>query len=734
MSLLKELKRRNVIRVAMAYVVVAWLIIQVVETILPAFGYSDFVLRIVVIVLAIAFIPTLAFSWVFEFTPEGLKREVDVVREHSITRFTGKRLDRIIMLLLAVALGYFAFDKFVLDPIENVQIAESAHQDGRSEALVESYGDKSIAVLPFVNMSSDPEQEYFSDGISEELLNLMSKIPNLRVISRSSAFRFKGKDIEIPSVARQLNVTHVLEGSVRTTGNQVRITAQLIEGRSDTDLWSETYDGELTASNVFAIQAQIAEKISRALDAVLAKEDRVRLNQVPTQNLQAYEAYMLGKQRMVMRTREKLLEASDYFNKAVELDPQYASAWVGLADAILLLSNYGYLPQVEALARAETSLAKALAIDDKLGAAYASMGLLRVQQGDNAGAESAFKRAIELDSNIPQPYHWYGDLLVSATGQPEAAIPLLERARALDPLSPIINVTLGQALEASGKFSEASIYYNKAKEIEPDFPPAYYLIAQHFRTVFGEMDEAVRWHHKELALEATRDNGSLGLIYLELGDRQEAEFLIDRAQGRQPLWFLPNAAKAFLLRYSGDEAQALQHARRMLAIFPGNNISLLTFVTYGQYKEALETVAPLYPELGCNVEPIVNRTNLFQAINLSLALQETGEQECANRLLDKSLEQMQEMPRRGLGGYGIADVEIYARKGEKQHAISTLRRVIDEGFSMSWWWQLTGPHMALLFEDPEFNVLMEEIKAERVNQLAHVQEMEANGELEPIPE
>ena len=259
MSLFSELKRRNVIRVATAYVVAAWLIIQVVETILPAFGYGDFFLRIVVIVLAIAFVPTLVFSWVFEITPEGLKREVEVAREESITRFTGKKLDRIITVLLALALGYFAFDRFVLVPARVAEIVEETAQLARSEALVESYGDKSIAVLPFVNMSGDPGQEYFSDGIAEELLNLLAKIPELRVISRSSAFRFKGKDLDIPTIAEQLNVAHILEGSVRKAGNQIRITAQLIDARSDTHLWSDTYDH--TLDDIFAIQDRISAEV-----------------------------------------------------------------------------------------------------------------------------------------------------------------------------------------------------------------------------------------------------------------------------------------------------------------------------------------------------------------------------------------------------------------------------------------------------------------------------------------
>jgi len=236
LSFLNELKRRNVLRVGAAYIVAAWLVIQIAETIFPLFGYGDTPARLVVIVLSIGFIPSLIISWVFEITPEGLRRDADVDRDHSITQVTGKKLDHIILVVLALALGYFAFDKFVLDPARDQSKVEIARQQGRTEALVESYGDQSIAVLPFVNMSSDEEQEYFSDGISEELLNLLAKIPELRVISRSSAFSYKGKDFKLAQVAEELNVAHILEGSVRKAGNKVRITAQLIEARSDTHL------------------------------------------------------------------------------------------------------------------------------------------------------------------------------------------------------------------------------------------------------------------------------------------------------------------------------------------------------------------------------------------------------------------------------------------------------------------------------------------------------------------
>jgi len=298
MSLIRELRRRNVFRVAAAYVVASWLLIQVAETIFPLFGYGDTPARIVVVVLAIGLIPALIFAWAFELTPEGLKKESEVDRSQSIAPHTGKKLDRMIMVVLALALGYFAFDKFVLTPqreaaqqqqtVEQLASAtEQARQQGRTEALVESYGDQSIAVLPFTDMSSAKDQEYMSDGLAEELLNLLAKLPQLWVISRSSAFSFKGKDIAIPEIARQLNVAHILEGSVRKSGNTLRITAQLIEARSDTHLWSETWDRPL--DDIFAIQDEIAATVVEQLKVTL-------LGAVPQVQETDPEAYALNLQ------------------------------------------------------------------------------------------------------------------------------------------------------------------------------------------------------------------------------------------------------------------------------------------------------------------------------------------------------------------------------------------------------------------------------------------------------
>jgi len=220
--------------------VTAWLILQVVELIFPVYGFSDAAIRFVISALAVGLIPVVILAWAFELTPEGFRKEQDVDQPQPVAPQAGKKLDRAIMVLLAVALGYFAFDKFVMSESREAEIAEAARQEGRTDAVVESYGELSIAVLPFVDMSPGKDQEYMSDGIAEELLNLLTRIPELRVTSRSSAFSFKGKDIDIPTTAQQLNAAYILEGSVRKAGDQLRITAQLIEGRSDTQRWSKT--------------------------------------------------------------------------------------------------------------------------------------------------------------------------------------------------------------------------------------------------------------------------------------------------------------------------------------------------------------------------------------------------------------------------------------------------------------------------------------------------------------
>ena len=357
MSLVSELRRRNVLRVGAAYIVAAWLVIQVVETIFPAFDFGDAAVRIVVIALTIGLIPVLVFAWAFELTPEGLKRDHEVDRSQPIAPHTGKKLDRMIMVVLALALGYFAFDKFVLSESREVTIAEEAHQAGRTEALVESYGEKSIAMLPFVDMSSNKDQEYMSDGIAEELLNLLAKIPELRVISRSSAFSYKGMDIRLADVARELNVAHILEGSVRKAGNQVRITAQLVEARSDTHLWSKTYDR--TLDDIFAIQDEIAAKVVAQLKVTLLGE----VPKIAQTDPEAFALFLQARYLSLQWTPESFEQSNALYEQALAIDPNYAAAWAGMAGNCINQAGWGMRPAAEGYPLAREMLQKALAID-----------------------------------------------------------------------------------------------------------------------------------------------------------------------------------------------------------------------------------------------------------------------------------------------------------------------------------------------------------------------------------
>ena len=713
MGLVSELRRRNVVRMVVLYAVAAWLIMQVAEVVVTLAALPDWIGPAILGLLAVGFPIALIFSWFYELTPGGLSLERDIEPGKSMTHVTGRRMDFIVISMLTAAVLLFAWHTW----------------------WPTAPTDKSIAVMAFENMSHDPDQEYFSDGISEELLNTLAQVPELRVISRSSSFSFKHKNTDIPTVARRLGVANVLEGSVRRMGSRVRVTAQLIDAESDSHLWSETYDRELTTQNIFAIQSEIATAIAQKLQATLSPQDEANLNKMPTQNLQAYEAYLLGKQRMTTRTRADLVAAVEYFEKAVDLDSEYALAWVGLAEVNLLLNNYGHLSLADALAEAQPALETALQLDERLGAAHAAAGLMLVLQRDNNGATTAFERAIELSPNDATPYHWYGDMLINYVGEPGVAVPLLEQARKLDPLSAVIAVTLGEALEAVGRFDEAMALFQKALEIDPDYHGAYFVIAQHSHAVLAQLDESIRWHLRELALDPARDRSFVGLTYLDLGDDEQAKYWIDSAVRMNPTWYFSNSALVFLHRYRDEEEQALNAARRLVEIAPGNNTSVWTLVAYGHYREALKTFGPFYAELSCAAGPVVTRINLGPAINLSLALEKTGDTECAAQLLTKSLELMRKMPRLGARGYGIADVEVYARQGRIRLALDTLRQAIDQGYRRFWWSQgERSPHMVSLLEEPEFKSMMNEIRADMAIQLARVRAMEADGELAPIPE
>ena len=431
MSLISELKRRNVLRVAAAYIVTAWLVIQVAETILPIYGFSDAAIRYVISGLAVGLVPALILAWAFELTPEGLKLDSAVDRSQAAASASARNFDRGIMVVLTIAIAYFAFDKFVLSESREAAIAEAAREEGRSEAVVEAYGERSIAVLAFADMSADGDQEYMSDGIAEEILNLLAKVPDLRVISRSSAFAFKGKDLPIPEIAAQLNAAYILEGSVRKAGDQIRITAQLIEAGSDTHRWSETYDREL--KNVFDIQDDIAAQVVEELKSTL-------LGNAPKSQRLDEEAYTLVLQARYFWWRRgdgDAEQALELFERAVEIDPSYAPAWVGLVSPYLVAIQEGRLEREDGLAKADAAVRTALELDPGNAEAYVRLGQVLSWYPDHrTDYFKQYDKAYALDPNSPLVL---GALALQAgyRGRIDELVRLSDRAATVDPLGAI---------------------------------------------------------------------------------------------------------------------------------------------------------------------------------------------------------------------------------------------------------------------------------------------------------
>ena len=522
MSLFSELKRRNVFRVGVAYIVVAWLVIQVAETIFPLFGFGDGPARLVVIALAIGFVPVLIFSWAFELTPQGLMREREIDPDHSITPHTGKKLDRMIMVVLVFALAYFSFDKFVLDPQRDVDISESATRAGaeqaREEARLGMFNDKSIAVLPFTNRSERKEDEYFTDGMHDELLTRLSRIAALKVISRTSVMHYRDTEKTIPEIASELSVATILEGGVQRSGKQVRINVQLIDAHTDEHLWAEIYDRELSAENLFAIQSEISTAIADALEAALSPEEKSRVYDLPTSNLDAYNHYLRGRQWMAGRGKEDLEKALGEFEQAAEIDPEFALAWVGIGNSSHLLYEIGVFELSEHQETHKQVVEKALALNDQLGEAYASLALYYGDIREHEKARTALQKSIELNPNYAQAYLWYANSQVGP-GQQENRLQLLYKAAQLDPLASIVQINIASSLVNLGREEEGRQTLQQLSQMDPDYADTYDFLG-HIDAETGQLAKAVQSYRKAMQLDPGNGRTMYGaaMVRLALGD------------------------------------------------------------------------------------------------------------------------------------------------------------------------------------------------------------------------
>jgi TolB-like protein len=546
MRLFSELKRRNVLRMAALYVVAAWLVMQAADVLISLGSLPDRLGRMVLVVLAIGFPIALLISWFYELTPQGVVRDEDARAGAAAVGAYGRATDFVIIGILAAAVLLFAWDKW----------------------WPQGPPARSIAVLAFDNMSPDPEQEYFAQGISEEILNLLARIRQLKVSARTSSFSFQSRDVDIATIAAQLGVSHVLEGSVRRSGNTVRITAQLIDARDSSHVWSEVYEREMSAENLFLIQSEIARRIAGKLRTTLTDDEDRRLAQVPTDNIDAYTAYLFGRELLTDRKVDELARAVGQFALAIELDPDFAAPYAGLVDACSLYYAYSYdeVPdgcppwrprafdewdeadrfdtynrELQLLAR------KAIELDPELGEAWISLAQVLGPSGPDdhswvAEAEDAYLRGIELSPSFAQGYHWYASFLIRHPRQgPEEWReaceqrpwwPVLEQGLAIDPLS----VTL-RSTAASPRFAESAesalMHAHKLVELAPDAELSYRSLGEVYWVLEGRLDLASKWFRKAATFGWNRAlTFRFAHLTVLLGDHEAAVAYIRAMQDR----------------------------------------------------------------------------------------------------------------------------------------------------------------------------------------------------------
>jgi TolB-like protein/Tfp pilus assembly protein PilF len=528
-SFLAELNRRNVIRVAVFYGAGSWLLLQVADVLLEIIDAPDGSLRLIAAVLALGFPFALILAWVFEITPEGVKRESELDRSQPAGQ-AGRKLDIATIALLVLAIGVLAWDRFAGRPADTPAVAErAAPADARPG---EAPRDLSIGVLPFVNMSVDPENEYFSEGLSEELLNVLAKIDDFRVAGRTSSFAFKGQNQDLRAIGERLGVANILEGSVRKQGDRVRVTAQLVDTRSGYHLWSDTYDRQL--DDIFAIQDEIATEVVRALRLALLPADAAVIRQTAKGDVEAYNHYLRGQFHVRLRTRAGLDRALEEFQQSILVDPDYAPPYAGIAMVYALLDNYGYRSLTETHQLANRALQRALELDPQSDEAWAVRGLL-ISQAAGARqrrpeARAALERAVEINPNNAMAHLW-----LSGTLGPDydAARAALTRAYDLDPLSPII--VYRRAMDALQSRDESAMarFHRELEEVAPDWFITWQATGNMAEEA-GRLAEAAQAYERVIALnpESSHAKAPLAKVLEMMGYVTRAEAILSESVER----------------------------------------------------------------------------------------------------------------------------------------------------------------------------------------------------------
>ena len=693
---------------------------------MPTFGVPDWFFRVYVLVIFAGFIVALILAWVFEITPEGVKRESDIDRSKQAS--TRSKSNAIIIGLLAIALTV------------SITFNVTGLRNGDTPATV-ARDLSSVAVLPFTSRSSDPENRYFADGIQDDLLTRLADIESLRVISRTSVNEYRDTARNLREIGAALGVDTIVEGAVQRAGSQVRITVQLIDARTDEHLWADSFDRELTTENLFAIQSEISSRIASALQAALTPEEEARLAVMPTKSLEALAQYSAARNNLYLRRFDTLIEARAQFERAIELDPEYAQAWAGLAETILVLeSNHRAIDPGDAVELATQAAERALELDDQLAEAHAVTGLLELRKWGmtrvgraNQAAAAAFERALDLNPNLASAYIWYA-LLREAEDDADAAVELLTRALRIDPLSRVPYLNLPGLYAMQGKPEKALDLLVKAMDIFPDWPFPYTFLADHLEAM-GRLDEAVAWAARAQAQSADPSAGMAVIgSYVEFGSIEKIQEFASQLPADHIYRRIGNAFMAFT---DGDYRAAIE-AFDSLELAPDEEVTYayptlsIAWLKLGDYDRARDYFLRSNPLLASDTADSVDRKNLRSAILLAFIFRQTGDDRRADRLLAEAERVVARMPRMGINGYGISDVRILIVQGRHDAALQALRNAIDDGFvSMTahqMWTLDQDPVIDEVRDDDRFKAMKQELDSKIEAMRENVERAEATGD------